>query len=327
MRYRARVMLKRGPASQIQGGAVSSSNRQSVGPRSFTTVEALLDLQRTHGNAFVQRLVQRKLAVSQQGDEYEQEAHRVTGQAESTAKSAPRSAAMSVKPSSAWRRRRNGGSLHSDSDRSFFELEFDRDFNGARFHADRRAGKLARVIQVRALTDGRDVFFAQSEYLSERAEGRRLLAPKLTHAIQRGQSVFRVQRQPGADATCNGQVYDPRRICCINGKLVPQSPIEDLEECPDRKQLVGRPNEYDGCSVPWFIRIGEDKDNPAGGTDTAFSDTSIHGRRSQAFVPALPCDVHDKCYQTCNPDPVARELCDMKLIVDASRVCNNSTRT
>ena len=80
MRYRARVMLKRGPASQIQGGAVSSSNRQSVGPRSFTAVEALLDLQRSHGNAFVQRLVQRKLAVSQQGDEYEQEAHRVAGQ-------------------------------------------------------------------------------------------------------------------------------------------------------------------------------------------------------------------------------------------------------
>ena len=124
---------------------------------------------------------------------------------------------------------------------------------------------------------------------------------------------------------CNGQAYDPRKICCINGKLVPHSPIEDLEECPDRKQLVGRPNEYDGCSVPWFIRIGEDKDNPAGGTDTAFSDTSIHGIRPQAFVPKLPCHVHDKCYQTCNPDPVAKELCDMKLIVDASRVCNNST--
>ena len=134
-----------------------------------------------------------------------------------------------------------------------------------------------------------------------------------------------MQRQPSADATGNGQAYDPKKMCCRNGKLVPQSPVKNLEECPERKQLVGRPNEYDGCSVPWFIRIGEDKDNPAGGRDTAFSDTSIHGRRSQAFVPTLPCDVHDKCYQTCNPDPVARELCDMKLIVDASRVCNNST--
>ena len=150
-------------------------------------------------------------------------------------------------------------------------------------------------------------------------------APKLAHAIQRGQSVFRVQRQPSPDATCNGQAYDPKKMCCRNGKLVPQSPIKNLEECPERKQLVGRPNEYDGCSVPWFIRIGEEKDNPAGGRDTAFSDTSIHGRRSQAFVPTLPCDVHDKCYQTWKPDPVARELCDMKLIVDASKVCRNST--
>jgi hypothetical protein len=37
----------------------------------------LLDLQPSHGNAFVQRLVQRKSAVSQPGDKYEQEADRV----------------------------------------------------------------------------------------------------------------------------------------------------------------------------------------------------------------------------------------------------------
>ena len=229
MRQRERVMFKRGPASHSEIGAKLFRNRRSAVYRNILGVDTLLELQRTHGNAFVQRLVQRKLAVSQQ------------------------------------------------------------------------------------------------EYRSGRAAGRRSLAPKSSDAIQHGHNVFRVQRQPSADATCNGQAYDPKKMCCRNDKLVPQSPIEDLEECPERKQLVGRPNEYDGCSVPWFIRIGEDKDNPAEGRDTAFSDTSIHGRRSQAFVPTLPCDVHDKCYQTCNSDPVARELCDMKLIVDASRVCNNST--
>ena len=388
MRYRARVMLKRGPASQIQGGAVSSSNRQSVGPRSFTTVEALLDLQRTHGNAFVQRLVQRKLAVSQQGDEYEQGAHRVAGQvirmpdntaisaqcstinkgnggillkagwplsrgaecgeeeivqrqslmmshpvqrqvkkdeAILTKKGAEKSPSLTFSVESSLAPLKGGGRPLSTAERHLFERRVDRDFNGARFHADRRGGKLAQAIQDRALTDGRNVLCAQSEYRSGRAAGRRSLAPKSSHAIQNGHNVFGLQRQPSADATCNGQAYDPKKMCCRNGKLVPQSPIKNLEECPERKQLVGRPNEYDGCSVPWFIRIGEDKDNPAGGRDTAFSDTSIHGRRSQAFVPTLPCDVHDKCYQTCNPDPVARELCDMKLIVDASRVCNNST--
>jgi hypothetical protein len=283
----------------------------------------LLDLQRTHGNGFVQRLVQRKLAVRQPADEYEQQAGRVAGQADSTVNNAPRSAVISVKPSSAWRRSRGGP--HSDSDRSFFELQFGRDFIGVRNRAGSQDERLSKMMQARALTAGRDVLVPQSAYGLGHTDGTPLLVPIPTHAIQQGHSVSRVQRQPGADATCNGQAYEPRKMCCINGELVPQSPIADLEECPDRKQLVGRPNEYDGCSVPWFLRIGEDKDNPAGGRDTAFSDTSIHGLRPQAFVPVLPCDVHDKCYQTCNPDPVARELCDMKLIVDASRVCNNST--
>jgi hypothetical protein len=44
-----------------------SAVRQSK-TRPHTGVEKLLDLQRTHGNAFVQRLVQRKLAVSHPGD-------------------------------------------------------------------------------------------------------------------------------------------------------------------------------------------------------------------------------------------------------------------
>ena len=70
-------MLERGPASQIQVGTVSSSNRENVVRRNFAGPETLLDLQRTRGNAFVQRLVRRKLAVSQAGDRYEQDADRV----------------------------------------------------------------------------------------------------------------------------------------------------------------------------------------------------------------------------------------------------------
>jgi hypothetical protein len=43
-------------------------------------MNTLLNLQRSHGNAFVQRLVQRKLSVNQAGDRYEQEADRVASQ-------------------------------------------------------------------------------------------------------------------------------------------------------------------------------------------------------------------------------------------------------
>ena len=76
MRYRERVMLKRGPISRSQVGAVSSPDRQSVVRRHFAGAEAFLDLQRTHGNAFVQRLVQRKLAMSRGRDGYKQVADR-----------------------------------------------------------------------------------------------------------------------------------------------------------------------------------------------------------------------------------------------------------
>jgi hypothetical protein len=46
-------------------------------PAPQSTVQRLLALQRTHGNASVQRLIQYKLNVSQPGDPYEQEADRV----------------------------------------------------------------------------------------------------------------------------------------------------------------------------------------------------------------------------------------------------------
>jgi hypothetical protein len=70
-------MLMRVLDSRSQVGAVSSPDRQRLVRRNFAGAEAFLDLQRTHGNAFVQRLVQRKLAVSRGREGYEQVADRV----------------------------------------------------------------------------------------------------------------------------------------------------------------------------------------------------------------------------------------------------------
>ena len=77
MRQRERMTFKQGPVARGTVGTGLSSNPTGVGFRSFAGVETLLNLQRTHGNAFVQRLVQRKLAVRRPGDKYEQEADRV----------------------------------------------------------------------------------------------------------------------------------------------------------------------------------------------------------------------------------------------------------
>jgi hypothetical protein len=78
---RERVMFTGSSASHGTVSAGLSRSRISAihqsKTRPHTGVATLLDLQRSHGNAFVQRLVQRKLAVSQPGDAYGQEADRV----------------------------------------------------------------------------------------------------------------------------------------------------------------------------------------------------------------------------------------------------------
>ena len=155
-------MLERGPASQIQVGTVSSSNRQSVVRRNFAGPETLLDLQRTRGNAFVQRLVRRKLAVSQAGDRYEQDADRVADavvQKKDASKSAP---SISLNPESRVQRI-----------------------------------QLARSVNALAFTAGGNIVFGAGQYRPETNEGKRLLAHELTHVVQQSNhtSYATIQRQ------------------------------------------------------------------------------------------------------------------------------------
>src|SRR5258705_7945133 len=77
MPQRERITFKQGPVARGTVGTGLSSNPTSVVSPSFAGVETLLDLQRTHGNAFVQRLVQRKLAVSRPAGSYERKTDRV----------------------------------------------------------------------------------------------------------------------------------------------------------------------------------------------------------------------------------------------------------
>ena len=67
-------MLKRGPDLPSKVSVGPPRSQQSPAHNGGTDVERLLDLQRTYGNAFVQRMIQRKLTVSQPGDSYEQQA-------------------------------------------------------------------------------------------------------------------------------------------------------------------------------------------------------------------------------------------------------------
>ncbi|HLL91769.1 MAG TPA: DUF4157 domain-containing protein [Solirubrobacteraceae bacterium] len=53
-----------------------------------------------------------------------------------------------------------------------------------RVHSDAVADALARSVQARAFTTGRDVFFARGEYRPGTADGDRLIAHELAHVSQ-----------------------------------------------------------------------------------------------------------------------------------------------
>lgn len=82
--------------------------------------------------------------------------------------------------------RGNGGSPLASSERNFFEPRFNRDFSDVRIHHGPEAAKIARQVNARAFTIGRDVVFGANEYRPGTEAGRRLMAHELTHTVQQG---------------------------------------------------------------------------------------------------------------------------------------------
>ncbi|MCK5012997.1 MAG: DUF4157 domain-containing protein [Candidatus Omnitrophica bacterium] len=72
----------------------------------------------------------------------------------------------------------------SASERTFFEPRFGVDFDDVHVHSDARAARVARSVNARTFTLGRDVVFGAGQYAPGMSEGRRLLAHELTHVVQ-----------------------------------------------------------------------------------------------------------------------------------------------
>lgn len=91
-----------------------------------------------------------------------------------------------------------GGQALPASARAFMERRVGWDFSSIRIHSDAESDVLARSVQARAFTVGRDVFFARSEYRPESHEGKRLLAHELVHTMQQsdGRVARQIQRMP-----------------------------------------------------------------------------------------------------------------------------------
>ncbi len=99
-----------------------------------------------------------------------------------------------------------GGASLPTPVREDMEERFGYDFSRVRIHADSPAAVLAKRVNARAFTIGRNLVFANNEYAPNGTENQRqLLAHELTHVIQQGQAGRRLQRK----IMVGGKAYTP----------------------------------------------------------------------------------------------------------------------
>jgi len=192
-------------------------------------------------------VIQPKLAISQPGDVYEQEADRVAEQVmrmpaptlqrscapcaaggapcpkcagekkelvqRSTGNSKPETGNASASVPDNFLHSLGSGQPLDASTRAFMEPRFGHDFGHVRVHTDARAAESARSVSALAYTVGRDVVFGARQYTPGTSGGQRLLAHELTHVVQ----------QSGSDST---HVGEKRSLPPTSLSGVPDAPSE-----------------------------------------------------------------------------------------------------
>jgi len=125
----------------------------------------LQDLQRTHGNRFVQRLLAQRAEANG-------------------------GSAVAPGVEQAIQRSLGRGQPLESGVRTRMESAFGADFSGVQVHTNAEADALNRALSARAFTTGKDIFFGQGEYNPQSAAGREILAHELTHVLQQGGSTL-----------------------------------------------------------------------------------------------------------------------------------------
>jgi hypothetical protein len=92
------------------------------------------------------------------------------------------------------------------------EPRFGRDFSQVRIHSGNRAADLARSINARAFTVGRDVVFGEGQYTPASRSGKFLLAHELTHVVQQtsaGKRNSSSRKTSKENQVVRGKLYKP----------------------------------------------------------------------------------------------------------------------
>lgn len=210
--------------------------------------------------------LQAKLTINEPGDQYEQEADRVSEQVMRMTAPAARlqrkcgcggssnsdCAECSSRPLLVQRQTlsadvtstagppaivsdvlRASGQPLDQSTRSFMESRFGHDLSHVRVHTDISASEAARAIGARAYTVGPDMVFASGQYAPETQEGGRLLAHELVHTMQQGPASGprQIQRKDFTPA--------PGQLGTETGRVTPAGPLSVIDVSIDRTVTCG----------------------------------------------------------------------------------------
>lgn len=191
--------------------------------------EAVLNLQQTYGNRYVQWVmgkVQAKFIVNRLDDQYEKEADQIANavtkastsniqrqgtkpeeevEIKSTSEKQHQPIAVSEEMEADINTARGSGQPLPDSVHSSLEPQLGHDFSQVHIHTDAKANKLSQQLGAEAFTIENDVFFREGAYQPGSDSGRGLIAHELAHVVQQG--VARISRQA---AETEGAATDPK---------------------------------------------------------------------------------------------------------------------
>ncbi len=134
--------------------------------------------------------IQTKLAINRSGDQYEQEADRITEQITGMSEhhvsrqtqDSGQARTSTVSPIVSEVLSSPGQPLETET-RTFMESRFGYDFSKVRVHMDSKAADSARTLNAKAYTLEQDIVFGAGQYQST-TEGKKLLAHELAHVVQ-----------------------------------------------------------------------------------------------------------------------------------------------
>jgi hypothetical protein len=138
-----------------------------------------------------------------------------------------------------------------------------------RVHTGPHAAQVARLIEARAFTVGRDLVFGAGEFAPENRAGRRLLAHELAHVAQDARGARpRVRRQnlpAGTSGQTSSSAMTGYRVEIITAEEYTAATGRDIQSLPDRMRVSPEDAGFGGTvnSPQWSIGLGTGAMRPA----------------------------------------------------------------